>query len=208
MSAARFRPARFRRSLNDPEPFQATRPVSLRRVLIFATWLTGTLLATATVYEAVHTVGGQVTGLQAEGLSQAKPAQALKLPAAASPSASQAVPISTPSAPPGESTGPQPATTSPGGLEARPAPANPPPPAPTNDTRTIALVGGTASVTCSGGQIRLNWATPNSGFEVETGSSNGGALIEVRFRSDAHESRLEAWCSGGLVQSSIREEPS
>jgi hypothetical protein len=78
----------------------------------------------------------------------------------------------------------------------------------TNNTQTFALVGGTASITCSGSQITLNWATPKSGYQVETGSSNGGAQVEVRFRSDTHESRLEAWCAGGQVQSRVREESS
>jgi hypothetical protein len=70
------------------------------------------------------------------------------------------------------------------------------------------MVGGTASLTCSGDRITLNWATPNSGFEVEIESSGGSSVVEVRFRSSAHESRLEAWCAGGVVQLSIREESS
>ena len=61
-------------------------------------------------------------------------------------------------------------------------------------------------MSCSGGQITLNWATPKNGFQVETGTSNGGAQIEVRFRSDTHESRLEAWDAGGQLQSQVREE--
>ena len=31
---------------------------------------------------------------------------------------------------------------------------------------------------------------------------------EVRFRSDTYESRLEAWCSAGQIQSAVREESS
>src|SRR5947199_130622 len=88
---------------------------------------------------------------------------------------------------------------------AAPATSNPvatPPPA----ARTFGLVGGTAEVSCRGNVASLDWATPNSGFAVETGSSDSGTQVEVRFRSDAHESRLEAWCSGGQVQGSVREE--
>ena len=179
--------------------------MSLRRVLLFVTWLAGTLLATAVVYEAVHMVAGQVTELHADALPQAGVGQAAK----PTPTPSLA-PTATPSA-----ATPTAPSSSPGGS---PAPdATPPatgtgsastPPAPPNDTRTFSLVGGTASVTCSGSQITVNWATPNSGFEVEIDSSSGGGTIEVRFRSDTHESRLEAWCSGGQVQSSIREESS
>lgn len=70
------------------------------------------------------------------------------------------------------------------------------------------MVGGTASLTCTGAQIALNWATPNSGFQVETGTSDGGTTVEVRFRSDSHESRLQASCSGGQVQGSVEEQSS
>ena len=31
------------------------------------------------------------------------------------------------------------------------------------------------------------------------------AQIEVRFRSDSHESRLDAWCVGGQIQSTTEE---
>src|SRR5712691_6080811 len=71
---------------------------------------------------------------------------------------------------------------------------------PSSNTRTFALIGGATQLTCSGGSIALNWATPNSGFWVETSTENGGATIEVRFRSDSHESRLDVWCSGGRIQ--------
>ena len=179
--------------------------MSLRRVLLFATWLAGTLLATAVVYEAVHMVAGQVTELHADALPQAGVGQAVKPTAAPSLAPTATAPAATPTAPsspPGESlpSGATPPVTGTGSAST--------PPAQPNDTRTFSLVGGTASVTCSGSQITVNWATPNGGYEVEIDSSSGGGTIEVRFRSDTHESRLEAWCSGGHVQSSIREESS
>jgi len=182
--------------------------VSLRRVLLVATWLAGTLLATAIVYAAVHMVAGQVTVLQGDGVSQAgfehgvtQTGETSSTPTETAPGATPAPPASVPGAsPPGHAT---PSVAGPPS-----ASATPPPQAPANDTRTFSLVGGTANVTCSGSQITLNWATPNSGYGVEIGSSNSGGLIEVRFRSDTHESRLEAWCAGGQVQSSIREESS
>ena len=182
--------------------------MSLRRVLLFATWLAGTLLATAVVYEAVHMVAGQVTELHADALPQAGVGQAIKPTAAPSVGLPETAPAGTPISPSSSPGGSPPLDATPPVTGTGSASTTPSPPAQPNDTRTFSLVGGTASVTCTGSQITVNWATPNSGFEVEIDSSSGGGTIEVRFRSDTHESRLEAWCSGGHVQSSIREESS
>ena len=175
--------------------------MSLRRALLAATWLAGTLLATGIVYEAVNAVAGQVTEPLSAPISQAGVDQALKHQGQATPSPSRPSSSPTPVATP-TTQAPVPAAAPPGG---NPAPV-PTPRAATTNTQTFSLIGGTASVSCSGSQITLNWATPKSGFQVETGTSNGGAQVEVRFRGDTHESRLEAWCAGGQVQSSVREE--
>ena len=182
--------------------------MSLRRVLLFATWLAGTLLATAVVYEAVHMVAGQVTELHADGLSQAGVGHAVRPTATPSSAPPETAPAGTPPVPSSSPGGSPPQDATPPVTGTGSASTTPSPPAQPNDTRTFSLVGGTASVTCSGSQIAVNWATPNGGYEVEIDSSSGGGTIEVRFRSDTHESRLEAWCSGGHVQSSIREESS
>lgn len=180
-------------------------PARLRRALLAATWLAGTALATLIVYEAVSAVAVEVTEQRPEPLSRAAVERALAEPSpslgsgssptgAPSPAASASTPA--PSPPPAK----PPAG---GGGVSTPIPSNP-----STNTRTFALVGGTASLTCNGGQLALNWATPNSGFWVDTGSSDGGAQIEVRFRSDTHESQLQAWCSGGVVQGSVQEQTS
>lgn len=173
------------------------RPASLRRILLAVTWLAGTLLATGIVYEAVNAVADQVSERGERPISHVGVGDELGTP---SPSAA----ISPTPTPVGTSPSPTSQPTAPTG-GASPPPATPPP---TGTTRTFALVGGTASVSCTGSSINLNWATPNSGFQVETGTSGGGSVIEVRFRSDTHESRLETWCGGGQVQSSVREESS
>ena len=176
----------------------------MRRILLTATWLAGTLIATGVVYAAVSAVAGQVTDQRSEALSQAGVDQALQQEDQVTPSPYQPASSAMPNAANKPSPSPPTAAT-PGPTQ---APTNPPArPAPT-DTRTFALVGGTASVSCTGDLITLNWATPNGGYQVETGSSSGGAQLEVRFRSDTHESRLEAWCSGGQIQTSVREESS
>lgn len=176
--------------------------MSLRLTLLAATWLAGTFLATAIVYEAVSAVAGQVTEPLSPPISQAGVDQALKQQGQATPSVSPSPSQSAASPTPAATPVPPAPAPAPSG---NPAPNPPPPPATTN-TQTFSLIGGTASVSCTGSQVTLNWATPKSGFQVETGTASGGAQIEVKFRSDTHESRLEAWCAGGQVQSSVREE--
>lgn len=82
-----------------------------------------------------------------------------------------------------------------------------PAPAPTVTTRTFALVGGTATFSCTGNAIALVSAVPNAGFGVETEREDGGTEIKVRFENDAHRSEIRAGCSGGqVVAEEIREE--
>jgi hypothetical protein len=172
------------------------RPASLRRILLAATWLAGTVLATGIVYQAVNAVADQVAERREQPISQVGVGERTPAPSA---------PAFSPTPTPG---GPSPSPTSqPTAPTGGPSAPTATPPA-TSTTRTFALVGGTASVSCTGSLISLNWATPNSGFQVETGSSGGGSVIEVKFRSDTHESRVEAWCGGGQVQGNVREENS
>ena len=64
--------------------------------------------------------------------------------------------------------------------------------------KTYQLVGGSVGIRFENGAARLLWATPNSGFSVET--SNDGGTVDVRFRSDDHESRLRAYWDNGPQQ--------
>jgi len=87
------------------------------------------------------------------------------------------------------------------------APAPAPPTGATTTSRTFSLIGGTVSVTCTGNVISLNSATPKSGFTVETERKDDRQKIEVRFRSETHESRIEVRCQNGqVVAEEIREE--
>jgi hypothetical protein len=86
-------------------------------------------------------------------------------------------------------------------------PPAPPSSVPTS-SRTFSLVGGTVSVTCRGSVISLDSVTPNAGFTVESEQNEEGR-VEVRFRSDNHESRLEVTCqSGQVVVEELREDES
>jgi outer membrane biosynthesis protein TonB len=94
---------------------------------------------------------------------------------------------------------------------ATPAPTAPPAPPtsqPTTSTQTFALVGGTVTVTCSGNAITLNSATPNTGFTIDKQENEDGQ-VEVRFRNDDHESRLQVACqNGAVVVEELREDNS
>lgn len=196
------------------------RPARLRRALLAATWLAGTALATLIVYEAVGAVALQVTDQSLEPLSQAGVGQALAQPSGltAPPTATSVASPTTTQPPPTQQAPQTPASggggnASGGGVGGGASGGGsaggggtPSPPVVASNTRTFTLIGGTANLTCAGTQISLNWATPNSGFEMDTGSSDGGAQIEVRFRNDTHESQLQAWCSGGVVQGSVQEQ--
>jgi hypothetical protein len=70
----------------------------------------------------------------------------------------------------------------------------PPPP----EDRTYQLTGGTVGVRFENGEAHLLWATPNPGFSVE--SSGSSSNVDVRFRSDSHESRLKAFWNNGPQQ--------
>jgi hypothetical protein len=71
-------------------------------------------------------------------------------------------------------------------------------PAPAPQDKTYQLVGGSVGIRFEDGAAHLLWASPNSGFSVE--SSNDGGTVDVRFRSDNHESRLRAYWDNGPQQ--------
>lgn len=77
-------------------------------------------------------------------------------------------------------------------------------PAPSSTTRTYTLVGGSASVRFEPGKVTVLWATPNSGYEVDV-ETYAPDRVEVRFRSESHESELTAWWDGG-PRDAIEEE--
>jgi len=156
-----------------------------------------TVIATGVSWAVVQAVSGAVIERGPEPLSPAAIASGLENPISQHRD-NQVVASPSPSAPPGAVTGSPPAHT-PGVRQAPPA---------TVSSSTFTLRGGSAALSCSGSQIALDWATPNQGYWVETETSDGGNTVEVRFRSDTHESRLRAWCSGGHLVSTTSEQSS
>jgi hypothetical protein len=174
----------------------------VRRAWLPLIWLVGTAVAVLVGWSAVRAVIGQVVPEQPGPVSFQGVTHVDGSPAA---SPSNAPPTSgspTPTPPAGQTT-PRPPTSTP------PAPTSRPtaPPA-SNPTRTINAQGGTVDVSCQNGQITLDWATPNAGFQAETEWHDSNTVLEVRFTSSAHESRVEAWCSSGQIQATVEEQSS
>jgi cytoskeletal protein RodZ len=182
---------------------QPTARRALRRAWLPLVWLLGTGAAVLVGWSAVQAVVGQVVRDHPEPLS-AQAIHKLDASPASSPQPASATPSPPLTNPPASS---QPASTQTpppvGGGGGTPAP-----PAPTSSSRTFSLQGGTVDVTCKNNQISLYWAVPNSGFQVETEWHDSNTVLEVRFTSSTHESRIETWCSGGQVQSTIEEQSS
>ena len=71
-----------------------------------------------------------------------------------------------------------------------------------SQTLTFHLVGGSTAIEFSPAGATVLWASPNPGFEVDI---DQGEESRVEFESDDHETRIDAWWSGG-PQHEIRED--
>ncbi len=110
----------------------------------------------------------------------------------------------TTAAPTTPTTASDPATTASTATTAAPTTGPPATAAPTQaQIQTFQLVGGTTAISFSASEVKVLWATPDPGYEVDIEPESPG--IKVRFRSDVHESRVDAWWSGG-PRHEIREE--
>ena len=68
----------------------------------------------------------------------------------------------------------------------------------------VATVGGSASISCAGSVVSIDWYTPSPGFspEVEYG---GPDEIELHFESKDWKSKIHADCAGGKVVFEVEE---
>lgn len=119
-------------------------------------------------------------------------------------------PISSPPRP-GAVAGTTTTTASPPPTTAPPAtapPASPSAPKPgpsTGVTRTITSAGGTVAVRYEAGRVRLLWARPNDGFNVEV-RSDGPEAVEVEFRGKGHRSLVRAFYEDGAPAQDVVEQ--
>jgi hypothetical protein len=180
--------------------------------MLVGAWVVATAVATLVAWAAVRQVTDEVS-----------PQAAFPLPndvalADASPTPSAAPARQRPKRTRPRREPPASATTAPGEPTQRPAdppPATQPPdaepepepqPDPEARTQVHKLTGGIVTVRYSGQNTNLVSATPNSGFVVEINDS-GPDKVDVRFRSDHHESRLVTRMHDGQPDTDRDEQP-
>jgi hypothetical protein len=186
--------------------------------MLVGAWLIATLVATLVAWAAVRQVTDQVSP---PGAFPLPTAVALGDPSPTPTAAEQQRPPRTrqrrsnrPTRPadqqPPAATDPPPAAVdSPAPAQADPAPtakAEPEPePEPASRTEGYQMTGGFVTVRYSGADTQLVQATPNSGFVVEI-KDRGPDKVEVRFRSDSHESRLVTQIRDGQPDPEVDEQ--
>ena len=160
-----------------------------KRGLLTVAWLVAGVLAVALASAAVSRVGNEVTGSRPSPLSAGEVQQELTAASTTSSTSSMT------SAPPETST----PTTSGSTTTSAAVPTTTGATDPRAETRTYALVGGTATLRFTPQGVTVVTATPNPGFSVDVEPENVNG-VKVEFESDAHESRVDGWWDGGPVE--------
>jgi hypothetical protein len=168
----------------------------VRRSLgMLVVWFLGTFLAAFVAWQGIAVVADAVTGDRPGDLTGDDVAAALAAASAASTAPGGSASTTT-SAPAGSVTTASTATTAPAGT-ATTAPTTSSPPATAEaSTRNYSLVGGTVTVRFSPTAVTVISAVPRNGYSVEL-EQEGPTQVSVRFESDDHESRLDAYWSDG-----------
>jgi hypothetical protein len=185
-----------------------------RTAALVAAWLAGTVLVVALGIQAVAEVSDSVTEARPAPLSAAAVRQALTEEGGSTPSTAPAdtgttQPSTTatsrpPGGGPGTTTTTRPtAATNSTATTATTAVTGPTPTGATED-RTYDLIGGSVGVRFENGTARLLWATPAAGFRAER--HGGSDEVDVRFRSETHESRLRVFWDNG-PRAEVEERP-
>ena len=205
--------------------------------MLTGVWLLSTLAATLVAWGAVRLVADQVSPGAVSSLPTAVALADVDLAAGGSEDTAGATPRASPqpqARPTGEGTAParpargdagtggdpgpageSPAAQTPADEPAADDPAPQPPsggdggeaqePDPVT-TRAYDLVGGVVTVRYQGTSTRLVEASPNSGFVVEV-HDGGPGKVDVRFRSDEHESRFVTRVRDGSPDPQREERP-
>jgi hypothetical protein len=191
-----------------------------RTAALVAAWLAGTVLVVALGIQAVAVVSDSVTEARPAPLSAAAVRRALTEESGQTPSTT-APATGTTQASTATTRSPTTATTRPPtgggpGATTTTRPTGSTGPTATTATtpvtgstsaaedRTYDLVGGSVGVRFENGTARLLWATPTAGFRAER--HGGGDEVDIRFRSDTHESRLRAYWDNG-PRAEVEERP-
>ena len=187
--------------------------VPRQRLLLFASWVVTTMVATVISAAGVSIVTRDVTDDHTAALRRADVVALLAAPVAADPTASVVAPPSpAPTAPlatPAPTTAPPtapPPTVAPTVAPPAPTTTLPPPPptttvAPLGDVaaETYSSDGGSMTVACFGDAMVLVSARPNDGYRFVV-QEDGPEWVFVRFENDDRDDRdgLAAWCRDGV----------
>lgn len=205
----------------------------MRRTAVLASgWVAATVLAVAVAWQGVGFVSREVTDRRPAALSAAEVQAELAArdnptssdsstttspsnpgqPGSPTTQSSSGTPTSTPAQPTATTAPRSPTTSSRATPATTPTTAGNPPPSTTTtapatapETRTYNTVGGTATIRFEPGRVSLVSATPKAGFDAKVEQFVANEL-SVRFRSDTHESRIDAKWDGG-PRADIEERP-
>lgn len=163
-----------------------------RTVLLVGAWLVGGAAAVGAASLGVSRVGDEVTGNRPTPLSAAEVRE--ELAAAPATTTTSPSPVTTTTITPTTTT-----TTTVVAPQQQPTTTTE-----AAETRTYALVGGTATLRFAPSGVTVVAAAPNPGFSVETNPEHGNG-IRVEFESDDHRSRVTGWWEDG-PRDEVREE--
>jgi len=181
-----------------------------RAIPLAVAWVAAAVIAVAVASWGVALVGRSVTEERPAALASAEVEERLAEVASTAPGSSTSTTLpSTDETITTEvgSDGTVPTTSAPAPTTTVPPATTAPPPtaAPAGETRTYTLVGGTASLRFTPSGVRVVFANPAQGFDVEIEPEHGNG-VKIEFENDAHESRLDGWWDGG-PQDRIEERP-
>lgn len=160
-------------------------------------WVAAAVAAVAVASWGVALVGRSVTGSRPEPLSAAQVEDRLATTTTTTSAAPAPTSPTTTVAPgTGEPARGTPSTTVAAGAPTTAPPAATTAPAAVGETRTYALVGGTASLRFEPTGVTVVFANPAPGFDVEQEVEHGNG-VRVEFESEGHRSRVSGWWDGG-----------
>jgi hypothetical protein len=73
---------------------------------------------------------------------------------------------------------------------------------PAGNTYTYSPTGGTVAVRCSGNVVSLVYATPSTGWRIQT-ESTGPSVLQVQFLKSESQTQVHVVCQNGVAQAEI-----
>ena len=170
-------------------------------------WLAAAVVASAVAWQGVGLIGAQVTDSRPETLSAGQIDAELAERAGSASTTDADQPGAAVSTEPADAGGPAtggPTTAVPGATDdgtttgsdgSTATTSSPTTTPPAVERRTATMLGGTAAFEYSGGTVRLLYARPAPGYDVERDDRDDGG-IRVEFEGEDGTSRVDAWWDG------------